>query len=113
MRKWHKPQKDLREICRDEYGDDFVKMYDMVNEGIPIGNLEETEIFLAMVQEAAESFKRKDERIGETMNKLLLRLRKWWYCKVIFRGQCIDCPYHVSVWDGCILEGIDCGYKED
>lgn len=32
----------LREVCRKKYGDDFVKMYDMVNRGIPIGNIEET-----------------------------------------------------------------------
>ena len=58
---WYKPQewfkkfrkKDLREVFREKYGDDFVEMYDMVNNGIPIGNLEETQIFLAMV-EAAE-----------------------------------------------------------
>ena len=60
---WYKPQewfkkfrrkKDLREVCREKYGDDFVKMYDMVNRGIPIGNMEETQIFLAMVKAAEE-----------------------------------------------------------
>ena len=60
---WYKPQewfkkfsreKDLREVCRDKYVDDFVRMYDMLNDGIPIGNLEETEIFLAMVEAAKE-----------------------------------------------------------
>lgn len=59
---WYKPQewfkkfhkKDLREVCREKYGDDFVKMYDMVNSGIPIGNLRETQIFLAMVEAAEE-----------------------------------------------------------
>lgn len=60
---WYKPQewfrkfcrkKDLREICREKYGDDFVKMYDMLNDGIPIGSLEETQIFLAMVKAAEE-----------------------------------------------------------
>lgn len=57
---WLKPQewfkkfrkKDLREVCREMYGDDFVVMYDMVESGIPIGNLEETQIFLAMIEEA-------------------------------------------------------------
>ena len=62
---WHKPQewfkkfrqitlaiiiyysyriskKDLRKVCRGKYGDDFAEMYDMVNNSIPIGNLEET-----------------------------------------------------------------------
>lgn len=59
---WYKPQewfkkfckKDLREICREKYGDGFVEMYDMVKEGIPIGNLRETQIFLAMVKAAEE-----------------------------------------------------------
>ena len=60
---WYKPKewfrkfrkKDLRELCREKYGDDFVEMYDMVNNGIPIGNLRETQIFLAMVKAAEES----------------------------------------------------------
>lgn len=47
-------KKTLREKCREKYGEDFVKMYDMVNNGIPIGNLEETQIFLAMVKAAEE-----------------------------------------------------------
>ena len=60
---WYKPQdwfrkfcpkKDLREICREKYGDDFVEMYDMVNKGIPIGNSRETQIFLAMVKSAED-----------------------------------------------------------
>lgn len=41
---------DLREQCRAAYGDDFVVMYDMVNRGEPIGNLEKTKAFLAMVE---------------------------------------------------------------
>lgn len=60
---WYKPQeyfkkffckKDLREVCRNKYGDDFVNMYDTLNNGIPIGNLEETQIFLAMVKAVKE-----------------------------------------------------------
>lgn len=61
---WYKPQeyfkkffrrkKDLREVCWEKYGDDFVEMYDLVNNGIPIGNLRETQIFLAMVKAAEE-----------------------------------------------------------
>lgn len=47
-------KKDLREVCREKYGDDFVEMYDMVNNGISIGNLEETQIFLAMVEAAKD-----------------------------------------------------------
>ena len=64
MSRWYKPQeyfkkffrhkKDLREVCREKYGDHFVKTYDMLNNGVPIGNLEETQIFLAMVKAAEE-----------------------------------------------------------
>ena len=63
MGRWYNPKewlrkfsrkKDLREVCREKYGDDFVEMYDMVNAGVPIGNLEETKIFLAMVEAAKE-----------------------------------------------------------
>ena len=37
-----KRKKDLRELCREKYGDEFVNLYDLVNRGIPIGDLEET-----------------------------------------------------------------------
>lgn len=47
-------KKDLREVCREKYGDDFAAMYDKLNSGVPIGNLEETKIFLAMVEAAKE-----------------------------------------------------------
>ena len=47
-------KRDLREVCREKYGDDFVKMYDLLNAGVPIGNLEETQIFLTMVKAAEE-----------------------------------------------------------
>lgn len=47
-------KKGLREACREKYGEDFVKMYDTLNAGIPIGSLEETQIFLAMVKAAEE-----------------------------------------------------------
>ena len=59
---WYKPKdwfkkfckKDLREVCQEMYGDDFVVMYDMLSSGIPIGNLEETQIILAMIEKARE-----------------------------------------------------------
>ena len=47
-------KKNLREVCREKYGDDFAVMYDKLNSGVPIGNLEETKIFLAMVDAAKE-----------------------------------------------------------
>ena len=53
FKRFHKKdKKDLREVCRKKYGDDFVKMYDMVNRGIPIGNIEETIVFINMVEAA-------------------------------------------------------------
>ena len=61
MKTWHKKaKKDLRELCREKYGDEFVNQYDSVNKGIPIGNLEETLKFLAMV-EAAKMDEVEDE----------------------------------------------------
>lgn len=51
FKKFHK-KKPLREVCREKYGDEFVELYDMLNNGVPIGNLEETMIFLSMVEEA-------------------------------------------------------------
>ena len=40
----------LRQKCVDAYGEEFGKMYDMVNRGEPIGNMMETIIFLEMVE---------------------------------------------------------------
>lgn len=63
MGRWYNPkewfrkfsrEKDLREVFREKYGDDFVKMYDMLNNGVPIGNLAETINFLEMVEAAKE-----------------------------------------------------------
>ena len=51
MKLWRKKaKKDLRELCREKYGDEFVNLYDSVNKGIPIGNLKETLKFLEMVE---------------------------------------------------------------
>lgn len=53
MKLWHKKsKKDLRELCREKYGDEFANLYDSVNKGIPIGNLKETLKFLEMVEVA-------------------------------------------------------------
>lgn len=40
----------LREKCVAAYGEDFGVMMDMVNSGQPIGNYNETLIFLEMVE---------------------------------------------------------------
>ena len=47
-------KKDLREVCREKYGDDFVELYDMVNKGCPIGTLSETIAFINMVEKAKQ-----------------------------------------------------------
>lgn len=46
------PKKDLRQTCLEMYGDGFIRQYDAVNMGIPIGNLEETKEFLTKVEAA-------------------------------------------------------------
>lgn len=46
------PKKDLRQTCLEMYGEDFVRKYDTVNMGIPVGNLEETKEFLAKFEAA-------------------------------------------------------------
>ena len=50
MKQWFSPKKDLREVCREKYGDDFADKYDMVNAGMPIGNFEETIEFLDKIE---------------------------------------------------------------
>ena len=42
--------KTLRELCRREYGDEFVEQYDSLNRGIPIGGIEETMAFIEHVE---------------------------------------------------------------
>lgn len=45
-------KRDLREVCREKYGDDFVNLYDKLGTGEPIGNLSETLVILAMIDDA-------------------------------------------------------------
>lgn len=54
FRRIFRRKKDLREKCRELYGDDFVLLYDMLGSGIPIGNFHETKLFLALVEKARE-----------------------------------------------------------
>lgn len=46
------PKKDLRDVIREKYGEAFAHKYDLVNLGMPIGNVDETMDFLAKVNEA-------------------------------------------------------------
>jgi hypothetical protein len=50
--------KPLRELCRCEYGDEFIDKYDKLNGGIPIGNFEETIEFIEKVNAVKKKFKR-------------------------------------------------------
>lgn len=47
----------LRELCRREYGDEFVKNYDTLNEGGTIGGLVETVTFINMVEAVKDKHK--------------------------------------------------------
>ena len=42
----------MRDVIREKYGEAFAHKYDLVNLGIPIGNVDETMDFLAKVNEA-------------------------------------------------------------
>jgi hypothetical protein len=44
-------KKDLREVIRKKYGEAFAHKYDLVNLGIPIGDVDETMEFLIKVNE--------------------------------------------------------------
>lgn len=45
------PKKDLRDVICEKYGEAFAHKYDLVNLGMPIGNVEETMEFLTKVNE--------------------------------------------------------------
>ena len=51
IKRLFKKKRSLRELCREQYGDDFVKLYDSLSDSIPIGNLSETMTFLNMLKE--------------------------------------------------------------
>lgn len=40
---------DLRKRCINAYGEDFGKIYDLMGEGVPVGNLAETMVILEMI----------------------------------------------------------------
>ena len=56
--------KDLREICRQKYGDSFVKEYDQLGAGIPIGGYEYTIAFVKAVEKA-----RKEAGYGKWLER--------------------------------------------
>ncbi len=52
----------LRELCRREYGDEFVDKYDNLNKGIPIGSIEETIKFIEEVEAVKKKYKNRFRR---------------------------------------------------
>lgn len=54
LKRLFRKKKDLREACREEYGDDFIQLYDMMQAGIPIGGLAETMLILSMIDKVRE-----------------------------------------------------------
>ena len=46
----------LRKLCLKEYGEEFIAMYDMINQGIPIGNIQETIIFIELVEQVRDKY---------------------------------------------------------
>lgn len=55
IKRLFKKKRSLRELCRERYGDNFVKLYDTLSDGIPIGNLSETITFLNMLKEVKQT----------------------------------------------------------
>ena len=49
-----KKRKNLREACLEKYGEDFIKLYDLLNKGIPIGDFVETANVLHMINVVKE-----------------------------------------------------------
>lgn len=48
----HTPKKSLRDVIREKYGESFAHKYDLVNMGMPIGDLDETKDFVDKVSAA-------------------------------------------------------------
>jgi len=48
--------KSLRQICLEKYGENFIKEYDMLGSGEPIGDLYYTILFLDKIEEAREIY---------------------------------------------------------
>ena len=57
VRKLFKKRKTLRDKLIEMYGEEAGVYHDKINQGIPIGGLAETIIFLHMVEEAKKSLK--------------------------------------------------------
>ena len=71
----------LRNKVMEMYGKEFVELYDKVNQGVPIGGLYETVVFLNMIEKARESLKNNDY---DTRTKRTLIQRS--LCKIAVWG---------------------------
>ena len=49
-----KKRKNLREACLEKYGEDFIKLYDLLANGIAIGDFVETANVLHMINVVKE-----------------------------------------------------------
>lgn len=54
-----KRQKSLRDKVIEMYGEEFAELYDKINQGIPIGGVVETVLFIDMIEKARKSLKGK------------------------------------------------------
>lgn len=52
-----KRKKDLRELCKMEYGEDFVQKYDILASGGAIGGFGTTIVFIEMVEAVKSKYK--------------------------------------------------------
>jgi hypothetical protein len=68
-------KKSLRQLCLEEYGEDFVEEYDKVCRGIPIGGLLYTVCFIDMVEEVKEKYKGQWEQ-ESFIDKIKKKFRK-------------------------------------
>ena len=63
-----KKKSDLREACLKKYGEDFIKLYDLLANGVPIGDFVETANILYMIDIVKEEEKRRTK---------LMIFRRW------------------------------------
>lgn len=65
--------KSLRQICLEKYGENFIKEYDMLGSGEPIGNFYYTIIFLDKIEEARKIY--DNQKIIKFKNFILKRFK--------------------------------------
>ena len=63
----------LRLMCKKEYGDEFIEMYDMLNSGIPIGDYGETIIVICMIELVRQKYFTKNGHFNP------IKYLKYWF----------------------------------